>query len=1608
MNKKFSIIFIYFIFHLITYQLSARPLGNDAVQIIESTNTHITIQVRIDSILTSEKIIDQKTYHLISLPGFHFTTEPGKPQLPSTGLMLAVPLTGGVNLQIVDSQISTRSNLTVVPAAEQILDETSQGEPPLVIDEKFYSQNIWYPQETVRIGETGLIRDQRVATVQICPMQYNPALKKLRIYKSLTFRLYFEGGVAPGVAETSSPAFEKVLQKMLPNYEAGKNWRQPKTRSLALQKTSLELSSSDSYKIYVKEDGLYRFYKNDLESAGILAGQIDPRTIKIFNRGRELPIYVRGQKDGSFDTGDYIEFYGQFNRGENSYLSPYSVSNVYWLVWGGNNGLRLAEVDGGLYVTDSNKFIVPQSHRLTRHLEEDLVFDRLLLVTDESADHWFWETMNANQSFQYKFTLHHPIPTESFASVAAKFCGSTHPSANPDHHVVIKINDNPVAEATWDGQTEKYFENREVSSQIFKDGENILTIELPGDTPAGEIDQVFFNWVEISYWRSFQAVDDFIEFQVAGNQGLRQFEISNFHSEDISIFDNLARRIVNFEKRRMEDSTYTVLFQDQSHVAPVTYYVFSSSAIKNAEKIVKDVSSDLRSLQNGADYILITHEKFLEAVQPLADLHSSRGLRVKIVEIQDIYDEFSFGIFDPRAIQRFLQNAYENWTRPAPLYVLLAGDATWGYDKQIAREWGTPCYIPSIMKYTISWGVTSSDNSFVCVSGDDRLPDMFIGRLPVNSVEETQIVVNKILQYEQHPEISDWRKRICLACGDGAFFEESADYLYQEYVPAGYDVPRLYTNPKSKYFGSTEEMVAIFNNGVSVLNFIGHGGGGVFFDAELFLLEDIVLLNNANKLPVIFSLTCFIGYFDNPWTPSMGEELFRADGKGVIATFGAAGRAWLYGDYYLNNALFQSLFTHRHRNLGQVTTEAKWQMIAWSGSYWDHVENYNLLGDPALRIGLPEQEVELQISNPSLKAGERLLVQGAIPGNVSGQVALTVFNSQDSLVTQSNSSVSLGHFQTQVQLPQVIIPGPGKLKAYFWNDNEDAIGTAPFSIDNPCFQQIFIDPAEPINRDPTYIITKVIFAPQIAPLGIDSVRCQWSLNNYSWNRITMNPQGNNLYKTQNPIIANEGSKVSYKFFVYYRSPNNLSPVVLESQVYSYLVKRRADLSIPSPGITIGGKEPVIIRITIKNNGETDAGRFCLEVFNGDPAAGGTLIADKTYINFLKAKTDTIVNISLRGSPQGTQLFYIRLDSENSIDETNEYNNVFSKKIQLLTIKDGSGGTVTTIDKNVFVTIPSQAVTLNTSFDIKRKSREEIASNCPIPAVFSLATLADGSQGFYLLSLDNSNAEIIKPFSVSIFASNSNPENLPKIYCWDEKNNQWSYRISHIDSSKMRIYGVAQSADYLFGLFLVDDKVPPKVAIGVEDQTFTNGDYVSSQPTISAVLEDESGIDMQSNPPSVKLNDRPISLSDLVCTPVPNSQNTVLLKYSPTLSPGEYDLKIGATDIAGNVGQGTLRLKITGEFELQAIANHPNPFVDETIIAYTLTDEAREVKIKIYTASGRLIRAFDFINEVGYVEHSWDGRDEIGDEVANGVYYLKFVAVNGNKRIERVEKVAKLK
>ena len=151
------------------------------------------------------------------------------------------------------------------------------------------------------------------------------------------------------VNKSSVGAFDSNLDKIILNYHDAQKFRSFNTEFLANDTTGNWIDFNAEYlKLGVAADGVYRLVRSDLEAYSINVGTIDPKTFKFFYKGKEIPIYVSGEDDGSFDGGDFIEFYGTINYGSpnyresnsfgepyTEYIDRYSDTTVYWLTWGG-------------------------------------------------------------------------------------------------------------------------------------------------------------------------------------------------------------------------------------------------------------------------------------------------------------------------------------------------------------------------------------------------------------------------------------------------------------------------------------------------------------------------------------------------------------------------------------------------------------------------------------------------------------------------------------------------------------------------------------------------------------------------------------------------------------------------------------------------------------------------------------------------------------------------------------------------------------------------------------------------------------------------------------------------------------------------------------------------------------------------------------------------------------------------------------------------------------------------------------------------------------------------------------------------------------------------
>ena len=193
----------------------------------------------------------------------------------------------------------------------------------------------------------------------------------------------------------------------------------------------------------------------------------------------------------------------------------------------------------------------------------------------------------------------------------------------------------------------------------------------------------------------------------------------------------------------------------------------------------------------------------------------------------------------------------------------------------------------------------------------------------------------------------------------------------------------------------------------------------------------------------------------------------------------------------------------------------------------------------------------------------------------------------------------------------------------------------------------------------------------------------------------------------------------------------------------------------------------------------------------------------------------------------------------------------------------------------------------------------------------------------------------------------------------------------------------------------EDTLPPDIQLTVGNQKhFIDGAPVDDAPLIQATLTDARGIDYITRPVKLELGQfgeyETIAETEYKLTHHPGSSQLILTYNSPELEPREYQLRLSASDLDGNTGESEVDFQVHGQLQLVEPLNYPNPFSKGTTLTCELTRPGESLTVKIYTITGRLIRKLETEATAGFIQLPWDGKDDDGNEVANGVYFGKFI------------------
>jgi hypothetical protein len=890
--------------------------------------------------------------------GYEIDGRPGALRLPFTSALVAIPPGTSPTLRVLSAQttvIPLPAPLAVAPEPVGVIrDEDGRPVGPAFAPA---SRTLPSPPAPVVLEEVGTVRGVRLARLTFYPAL--PERDRLRFYQHIRLEIRFSGEKRSGLTG-DDPILARVRRAVLNPQDAlvaqdlsrpvaqdsscspqdksyaTANVAQDLSRTVAQDLSCLPMGGPRQAFLEVSRPGLYRVTYAQLAPLGLTGA--DPHYLHLFRGTEEVAYEWEGDEDTLFEDGESLLFYAEPR------FSRWTRNDTYRLVLGGDTpGLRMTSRPADPTGLPPGTPWVEDVFEENRRYTPDTLTSGIPPGRD--GDRWTWDYRAgpATTPVTYPFSLS-AVDAVRPATLTLWLIGYT----AGDHRWTVQVNGVGIGEAAWSGRT-AVTATLAIPTGVLRDGANALSLR-PVLTEGAWLDAF-----AVRHARGPGPAGSALTFAGSPSTAYTVTLAASGPYRAYDVTDPL--RPVRLTGLWVDGQRITL--GDPSGGGPRRYHVAAEGAIRAPDRVRPP--EDLWGFRAaggaiGADYLIITHPAFADALGPLIDLRRSQGLTVAVVNVLGIYDAYGDGRPDPEAIRRFIADAYANWN-PRPVYVLLVGDGS--FDPKQYRSESPPTYIPPyLLEVGPAGGETAADNRYACVDGDDNLPDLLLGRLPVRSADEARAIVQKIVDDETHPLPGGWNANVLLvaddpdAAGDFPAISDSA----AAYVTAPFTTTRRYcagSNSSQSDCPDTEgaaihsAILNDWNRGTLLVQYTGHSSWQQWAAERFFHLDDLPALHNSRRLPVLVEATCFTGAFHRP-EPTLDEELVTRPDAGAVAAWGPTGLGASPGHQRLAEGFFRAVFSDTVGTVGEATLAGKLNLLgAPVGS--DLLDTFVLLGDPALR-----------------------------------------------------------------------------------------------------------------------------------------------------------------------------------------------------------------------------------------------------------------------------------------------------------------------------------------------------------------------------------------------------------------------------------------------------------------------------------------------------------------------------------------------------------------------------------------------------------------------------------------------------------------------------------
>jgi hypothetical protein len=726
---------------------------------------------------------------------------------------------------------------------------------------------------------------------------------------------------APRTAFDKRPdGFERSVHRL--NLGAG---TAPMTAQARVAAAAPVTTFNSRVRIRVENDGVY------VVTAAQIAAQLGKNTsdVQRWIAAGLVRLQQRGQPVAwkADPSGNQLYFYGQAIDGIDAVYTRY---NVYWLDLA--PGVTMNAVNASTAGTMTSLSFPSQVHAGPAYNAPwPASSPAVAWLSDPDAEIWYWNYVGYDHSAA-QFTV--PVPDvvpSGTATLTVALLGSTDDTRSA--HLTVNACD--VGESpSWSGKAPLVFTTAPFAASCLSSGDNTVTV-APG-AALGPDSAFWIKSFDVNYPRAYHALGNALK-----TSGSPVVSVDAFNSGAITVLDISNPRLPKWLSGASVTGSgpYSVKFAASGAAS------YFAAVAKAPLAIEGDAPSSLKGTR-GATYLAIAPSALRTGATVLAAYRSGM-----VADLQDVYDEFNFGIANPHAVQDFLAYAYRNWN-PRPRYVALVGKGTIdpkGY-------WGTPNNLFPLLMVSTPNGLFNSDNRYGDVNGNG-LSEMAIGRIPARTDSDVTNYVAKLSAYESSRR---GRANQALLVADAldvlaGDFTADSNRVKQALQTDRFTVTTLYRDSLLSPPQVKSGIVAALNSntGVGLLNYVGHGAWnelGIDYGDPLFSSADVASLNNGAHLPIFAAFTCEVGDGSWPGTTSLSEELLWRVGGGAVAAFAPTGLSDDHQANVLNLSFVDAIAGSRpSATLGDAANAALAD-FARKGAQRYMLDIYQVIGDPALRV----------------------------------------------------------------------------------------------------------------------------------------------------------------------------------------------------------------------------------------------------------------------------------------------------------------------------------------------------------------------------------------------------------------------------------------------------------------------------------------------------------------------------------------------------------------------------------------------------------------------------------------------------------------------------------